>query len=112
MQVRDLFQGWQVSIRQTGQDWWVRLLDDEDTPVIAQTCPSIDVTGRLVAAWMRILDDTAELDGDEEGARRQVTARLSDAVAQMHLTRALPPPPPESDEESLRAWFTRQMEGG
>jgi hypothetical protein len=111
MQLRDLFRGWQVSIRQTGQDWWVRLLDDEDTPIVAQSCPSIDVTGRLVVAWMRILDDEVEID-NADAARRQVTARLSDAVAQMYLGRALPPPPPDADDESLRAWFTRQMEDG
>jgi hypothetical protein len=111
MLLRDLFRGWQISVRSTGADWWVQLLDDDDTPVIAQTCPTAAATLRLTTAWIEIMDDDTPVTGDLDAARRQVSSRLNDAVARMDALGGPPAPPPAPDDDGLRAWFTRQMDG-
>jgi hypothetical protein len=99
--IRDVFRGWQVSLRLTGNEWWVSLLDNEGTPVMGQSCVTAEAAVALCVSWMALISDCREVVGDCEDAMLLVRTLLQSAVSEMEIG-------PDDAEPDLEDWFRRQ----
>jgi hypothetical protein len=108
VRVRDVFRGWEISVRLTGKEWWVSMRDDEGTPVLALCCGDATAALAVAGAWMAVVGDDRELRTSQEEARAEVSALLREAVARMQVGEQL-----HHDERTdVEAWFRRQWEAG